>query len=99
MSRQWYDPQLTQIMDTQSAYAKVGSPGGIVDYLVQKATNPEPLPFRITTEFKNIRTTGFLDTAAGLAQFGDRRYLEPWMVREESGLGKYNDEMATVEAA
>lgn len=99
MWRQWYKPQLTKIFETKGLYAAIGQPGGFVNYLVQKANNPQPLPFKIVTEYTNIRTVSFLDQAAALAQFGDRGYLEPWMIREESGLGKYNDEMAKAEMA
>ena len=57
----------------------------------------QPIPFKIKLEFSNIRTTGFLDTASALMQMGDRGYLEPYMVREEEGLGRWNNEMKEVE--
>jgi hypothetical protein len=94
---QHYKPMLEKILEGRMM-ERIGDPGGVVNTLLQKASNPEPLPFRIETEYTNIRTVGFLDTAAALAQFHDRSLLEGWMVREESGLGKYNDEMAAVEA-
>jgi len=95
---QHYKPMLEQIME-QRLSDKIAQTGGMINYLMQKANNPEPLPFRITTEYSNIRTVGFLDTAAAIAQFVDRRLLEPWMARTEVGLAKYNDEMAAIESA
>ena len=61
--------------------------------------NKIQLPFRIVTEFTNIRTVGFLDTSAAVAQFYDRKLLSPDIARMETGLGKYNDDMAEYEAS
>ena len=64
----------------------------------QQATPTNPLqkpqlPFRIVTEYTNIKTVGFLDKLAGLAQFYDRKLINGDITRDEAGLGKYNDDM------
>ena len=98
MWRQWYKPQLEYIFEQRMA-DKIAVEGGVMNYLVAKATGQEQmiLPFKVEMQFKNVKTTTFLDTFAALAQFGDRRYLTPDMIRDEAGLGKYNEEMAAEE--
>jgi len=90
--RQWYKPQMEMMYQGRMA-EKLSKEGGMMDYLVQKATQGTELPFRVNLDFKNVRTTGFLDTAAALAQFGDRRYLGRDQILEEAGFGKYIEQM------
>jgi len=103
MWRQWYKPQLEAIFK-QSELSKLTGTDYIMSIMndtvkEQQATPTNPLqkpqlPFRIVTEYTNIKTVGFLDKLAGLAQFYDRKLLNGDITREEAGLGKYNDEMA-----
>jgi len=103
MWRQWYKPQLEAIFK-QNELAKLTGTDYIMSIMndtvkEQQATPTNPLqkpqlPFRIVTEYTNIKTVGFLDKLAGLAQFYDRKLLNGDITREEAGLGKYNDEMA-----
>lgn len=87
--RQYYKPQL-ELMFAQRDLEI----GGAYNFLMQRATRPnQRLPFKIVMEFKNVRTTGFLDTAAALAQFGDRRYLGRDQILQEAGFAKYIEEM------
>ena len=99
MWRQWYKPQLEMTYENRMA-AKLAVNGGMMDYLLEKAKGiAQGIPFRVKLEYKNVKTTGFLDTAAALAQFGDRKYLLPDMIRDEAGLGKYNEEMNEADLA
>lgn len=99
MWRQYYKPQLEMTYENRLA-TKLSVDGGMQDYLLAKAKGiSEGIPFRVKLEFKNVKTTGFLDTAAALAQFGDRKYLLPDMIRDEAGLGKYNEEMNEADLA
>jgi len=101
--RQWYKPQL-ELIFKQNELAKLTGTDYIMSIMndtvkEQQATPTNPLqkpqlPFRIVTEYTNIKTVGFLDKLAGLAQFYDRKLLNGDITREEAGLGKYNDEMA-----
>jgi len=103
MWRQWYKPQL-ELIFKQNELAKLTGTDYIMSIMndtvkEQQATPTNPLqkpqlPFRIVTEYTNIKTVGFLDKLAGLAQFYDRKLLNGDITREEAGLGKYNDEMA-----
>jgi len=96
--QQWYKPQLEQIFK-DNEINKIAQQGGVMNYLLERATNPQEitLPFKVKLEFSNIKTTGFLDTAAAVAQFHDRQLLTGDMARNEAGLGKYNNEMAEYE--
>jgi hypothetical protein len=104
MWRQWYKPQLETIFENRLA-EKIANIDGIFNYMEQTVNQNSnfaqqkktPLPFRIKTEYVNIKTVGFLDKLAGLAQFFDRKLLNADLTREEAGLGKYNDEMAEEE--
>lgn len=98
--RQHWKPCLELLWDNMTA-TKLSVQGGVYNYLMNKALNPQQgtLPFKLKWEFKNVKTTGFLDTAAALAQFGDRNYLTPEMIRTEAGFGKYNDEMAEIKTS
>jgi len=98
MWRQWYKPQLELIYSRRNeAQALVN--GQVLQYLEYQATQTEPqiLPFRISLEYKNVKTTGFLDTFAALAQWFDRKLISPDIARTEGGMGKYNDEMSEYE--
>jgi hypothetical protein len=72
----------------------------MVNQLVQKAEDlnnnngKPPLPFRITTEFKNIKTTGFLELSSALLGWEAAGIITPEIARTEGGLGQYNDDMA-----
>jgi hypothetical protein len=105
MWRQWYKPQLEIIFENRLA-SKIGQGMGseesLFSYMEEavKENSPainkqkkEALPFRIVTEFVNIKTVGFLDKLAAVAQFYDRKLLSADLAREEAGLGKYNDQM------
>lgn len=104
---QWYKPQLEKIFEGLDM-TRAAESGSVLQYLETRAETMkeledrneqyhQPIPFKIKLEFSNIRTTGFLDTASALMQMGDRGYLEPYMVREEAGLGRWNNEMKEVE--
>ena len=113
MWRQWYKPQLETIFENRLANKiDMGSQESLFNYMDQTikdsnamppvpvagaAIKKEPLPFRIVTEYVNIKTVGFLDKLAAVAQFYDRKLLNADLAREEAGLGKYNDEMAEEE--
>jgi len=104
---QYYKPQLESIFETRDMN-RAAENGSVLQYLETRAKTIDdmadqgeeyrsPIPFKVKFEFGDIRTTGFLDTASALLQFGDRHYLEPYMVREESGLGRWNNDMEEVE--
>lgn len=95
---QFYKPQLEQIFN-ERMINKIPDTGGLVDYLVQNAPNQEkpPLPFRIVTEFKNIKTTGFLELSSALLGWEAANIISKEIARTEGGLGQYNDDMAEQE--
>jgi len=104
---QYYKPQLESIFETRDMN-RAAEGGSVLQYLETRAKTiddmadhgeeyRQPIPFKVKFEFGDIRTTGFLDTASALLQFGDRHYLEPYMVREEAGLGRWNNDMKDVE--
>ncbi len=53
----------------------------------------EPLPFRIETQFENIRTDSFLDMSSALLGWVSQGLLTGDIARTEANLGKYNDDM------
>lgn len=105
---QYYKPQLESIFEDRDM-TMAATNGSVLQYLEtraqtmidQKETTGEefnqPIPFKVKLEFADVRTTGFLDTSSALLQFGDRGFLEPYMVREEAGLGRWNNDMKEVE--
>jgi hypothetical protein len=106
MWHQWYKPQLEKIFESKDM-DRAASNGSVLEYLETKSKRQEEegdayeqlIPFRIKIEFANVRTTGFLDSAAALCQFQDRRLLSDDMVRTEAGLGGYNNDMQEIEQA
>jgi hypothetical protein len=50
-------------------------------------------PFRIVTEFENIRTDSFLDTSQALLGWHQAGLINGDIARTEGNLGKYNDDM------
>lgn len=92
---QLYKPQLEYIFD-QRTVNKIPDTGGLVDYLVQNASKPDKpiLPFRITTEFKNIKTTGFLELSSALLGWQAAGIINNEIALKEGGLGQYVDDMA-----
>jgi hypothetical protein len=66
--------------------------------LMQRAENDAlgrpQLPFRIQTEFSNIKTTGFLELASALLGFQTAGIINKEIALKESGLGQYVDDMA-----
>lgn len=99
MWEQHYKPLLGGILKEQTLFAQMPEETSqLVDYLVQKAeeqTNQKPeLPFRIVTEFKNIKTTGFLDLSAALLGWYNAGLINEWIALKEGGLGQYIDDMA-----
>jgi hypothetical protein len=95
---QLYKPQLEQ-MTTEQMINRIPDAGGLVDYLVQNAPDKEkpPLPFRITTEFKNIKTTGFLELSQALLGWQAAGIINKEIALKEGGLGQYVDDMAEEE--
>jgi hypothetical protein len=98
---QLYKPQLETIWaDRQMSNFRLLDMNTMVDQLVQKSedlnnNNGKPqLPFRITTEFKNIKTTGFLELSSALLGWEAAGIITPEIARTEGGLGQYNDDMA-----
>ena len=101
---QWYKPQLAKVFESKDM-DRAASNGAVLQYLETRAQTikdseesgedvPEQqIPFKVKLEFSNVRTTGFLDTASALIQFGDRKLLLPYMVREEAGLERWNNDM------
>jgi hypothetical protein len=98
---QFYKPQLTTIWNDRQMKSMVDSTA-MYNALLQKAENdalgkPE-LPFRITTEFKNIKTTGFLELASALLGFQAAGIINDEIALKESGLEQYIDDMAEEKA-
>ena len=102
---QLYKPQLETIWtERQMSQMRLLDMSGMVNQLVQNAEqqqqqqengNGKPaLPFRITTEFKNIKTTGFLELSSALLGWEAAGIITPEIARTEGGLGQYNDDMA-----
>jgi hypothetical protein len=96
---QWYKPQLeiiwSQRQMTDFSLMDVASQ---VNQLVQKAESDAlgkpALPFRITTEFKNIKTTGFLELSSALLGWQAAGIINKEIALKEGGLGQYIDDMA-----
>lgn len=104
---QYYKPQLETIFENRDMDIAAAN-GSVLQYLETRSQTmnemaqygeefKQPIPFKVKLEFANVRTTGFLDTSAALLQFGDRHYLEPYMVREEAGLVRWNNDMKETE--
>jgi len=100
---QHYKPQLKQILADQNLFANIPTdPNQMVDYMVQKAEQPltpgqitsEDLPFRIVTEFKNIKTVGFLDNSAALLGWYNANIINREIALKEGGMEQYIDDMA-----
>jgi hypothetical protein len=53
----------------------------------------EQIPFRIETQFENIRTDSFLDMSSALLGWVNAGLLNGDIARTEANLGKYNDDM------
>ena len=81
---------------------KMADTSGLVDDLVQNAANAakdkQPLPFRIVTEFTNIKTTGFLDLSSALLGWVNANVITGEIALKEGGLGQYIDDMAEEKA-
>lgn len=97
---QFYKPQLTQIW-SERQMSNVVDTASMVNMLVQKAEydalgRPQ-LPFRITTEFKNIKTTGFLELSQALLGWQAAGIINKEIALKEGGLGQYIDDMAEEE--
>lgn len=102
--QQWYKPQLGKIFESKDI-ERAASSGSVLQYLETRAQTIEKaeesgedmptqtIPFKVKLEFSNVRTTGFLDTASALLQYGDRKLLLPHMIREEAGLERWNNDM------
>jgi len=95
---QFYKPQLETIFENRMV-ARIPETGGLVDYLVQNAqtlqgTQRPELPFRITTEFNNIKTTGFLDQSSALLGWYDAGIINKEIALKEGGMEQYIDDMA-----
>jgi len=95
---QFYKPQLETIFENRMV-ARIPETGGLVDYLVQNAQtlqgNERPdLPFRITTQFNNIKTTGFLDQSSALLGWYDAGIINKEIALKEGGMEQYIDDMA-----
>lgn len=101
--QQWYKPQLEKIFESKDI-ERAASTGSVLQYLETRAQTiseaesngeefKQQIPFKVKLEFSNVRTTGFLDTASALIQFGDRKLLLPHMIREEAGLERWNNDM------
>ena len=94
MWEQHYKPQLEQIFNQRNIPDVID-----VAYLVQQAEKPDilgkqPLPFRITTEFKNIKTTGFLESAQAILGYKAAGIINDEIALKEGGLAEYIDDMA-----
>ncbi len=96
--QQWYDgplkfkrAQFDQIMWKQHYKAQ------LTKMLLESETVPllegQPLPFRIETQFENIRTDSFLDMSSALIGWVNAGLLTGDIARTEANLGKYNDDM------
>jgi len=99
---QFYKPQLETIFENRMV-AKIPETGGLVDYLVQNAQtlqgNEKPeLPFRITTQFNNIKTTGFLEQSSALLGWYDAGIISKEIALKEGGMEQYIDDMAEEDA-
>jgi hypothetical protein len=53
----------------------------------------EEIPFRIETQFENIRIDSFLDTSSALLGWVNAGLINGDIARTEANLGKYNDDM------
>lgn len=51
------------------------------------------IPFRIVTEYENIRTDSFLDTSSSLLGWFNSGLINGDIARTEGNLGKWNDDM------
>jgi hypothetical protein len=94
---QLYKPQLTQ-MWSERQMSSVVDTASMVNMLVQKAEydalGKPQLPFRITTEFKNIKTTGFLELSQALLGWQAAGIINKEIALKEGGLAQYIDDMA-----
>ena len=105
---QLYKPELETIWtERQMSQMRLLDMSGMVNQLVQNAEqqqqqgqengngNGKPaLPFRITTQFKDIKTTPFLELSSALLGWEAAGIITPEIARTEGGLGQYNDDMA-----
>ncbi len=102
MWNQWYKPQLELIWnERQMSTLRVADIATQVNTLVQRAEAAKydalgrpQLPFRITTEFKNIKTTGFLELSSALLGWQAAGIINNEIALKEGGLGQYIDDMA-----
>jgi len=94
---QLYKPELEYIWNERQMI-KIVNPTDMYNTLIQRAEQDAlgrpQLPFRITTEFKNIKTTGFLELASALLGFETAGIINKEIALKESGLGEYIDDMA-----
>lgn len=100
---QLYKPQVEQMLEEQRIQ-KIPETNGLVDYLVENAARlqegyegEEPLPFRIMTEFKNIKTIGFLELSSALLGWKNANIINNEIALREGGLEQYIDDMAEIE--
>jgi hypothetical protein len=99
---QWYKPQLQLIWgEREMSKFSVAAIPEQVNLLVQRAEaarydalGKPQLPFRITTEFKNIKTTGFLELSSALLGWQAAGIINNEIALKEGGLGQYIDDMA-----
>jgi hypothetical protein len=84
----WNDRQMLQMVDTTAMY------NSLIQRAEQDALGRPQLPFRITTEFKNIKTTGFLELSSALLGWQAAGIINNEIALKEGGLGQYVDDMA-----
>jgi hypothetical protein len=98
---QLYKPQLKQIWSERQMATMVDQ-AAMYNGLMQRAENDAlgrpQLPFRITTEFKNIKTTGFLELSSALLGWQAAGIITNEIALKEGGLGQYVDDMAEEDA-
>jgi len=94
---QHYKGQLKQILKEEYLFGDMPSdPNLLGDYIIQRAAKPlnDELPFRIVTEFNNIKTTGFLELSQALLGWVQANIITKAIALKEGGLGQYVDDMA-----
>ena len=80
MWKQWYKPQVEKmLLNSQDIPLMEG----------------QEIPFRIVTEFENIRSISFLDVSSAILGWHAAGLVNDDIARTEGGLSKYNDDMNT----
>jgi hypothetical protein len=97
---QYYKPQLSQLLQQRVSNSMIQqTPEEQYNYLVQNGpmngdAHKDRLPFRITTEFKNIKTVGFLELSSAILGLKNASVINNEIALRELGLEQYIDDMA-----